>query len=214
MPNNAMNPRGTANQYQKMNIDESGRLSGPSYEGADVMEEAQRHLEELRLQKKKIDEERKKIEDFEIKKSQFSESQEELGRRMADAVDRLEQEIASMNQEVMELDHMRLGFHKDLKFLGGIHCEEWTPDSIDMQLGRAAEVMDHCETDFDDAVEHCSHMKHCKVLTRTKKSRHVLLTFKEFTTQFLQGLSFHIPLFILLVILYLIVSCGTGTPKI
>lgn len=214
MPSNSMNTSGGSNR--RMNLDEHSRGSVSSRDaGGDDMEEAQRRLEELRKQKDELDAAKRRMEEFSMKKARFAESQNELGERMFIAVERIDQELESMKQEMGELEQIRLSFTKNLKALGAVRTDEWNQENLDMQMVRGEELMEHCESDFADAVEHCAHMKHCKVLSRTaRRSKKILLTSKEFTTQFLQGLSFHLPLCLILIILYLIVSCGSSTPKL
>ena len=213
MPINSMNNPGSPNR--RMNIDDYDRGSALSRDGGDDMEEAQRRLEELRRQKDELDATKRRMEEFSLKKHRFSESQNELGERMFVAVERIDNELESMKQEMNELEQIRLSFSKNLKVLGAFRTDDWNQDNLDMQMARGDELMEHCESDFNDAIEHCAHMKHCKVLSRTaRRSRKVLLTSKEFTTQFLQGLSFHLPLCLILILLYLIFSCGSSTPKL
>lgn len=213
MPTNSMNTSGSP--QRRMNIDDSSRGSVLPHDGGDDMEEAQRRLEELRRQKEELDASKRRMEEYAIKKARFAESQNELGERMFIAAERIDQELESMKQEMIELEQIRLSFSKNLKSLGSIRSNEWNQDNLDMQMSRGVELMEHCESDFADAIEHCSHMKHCKVLSRSaRRSRKFLLTSREFTTQFLQGLSFHLPLCLILIIIYLIVSCGSSTPKL
>ncbi|WPX41767.1 hypothetical protein QET93_006635 [Akkermansia sp. N21116] len=199
-------------QYRKMSLDGppspvAGGVPVPVVQ--DDMEEAQRKLEELRRKKAEIDDYKRRMEEIAQKKARFIADQNELGDRMFSAVERIEQELGSLANEIKELEQIRLCFTKDLKVLGAIRPDDWGQDNLEQQLTDAAEIMDHCEADYNDAVDHCSHMRHTKVLTRSRKSsRRLLISSREFVTQFIQGFSFHLPLFILLVILYAIVSCG------
>ncbi len=199
-------------QYRKMNLDGSTSPSAggvPAPVSQDDSDENQRKLEELRRQKAELDERMRIKEEFLQKKTLFSSSQNELGDRMYAALERIDQELESLNNELKELEQIRLCFAKDLKVLGALKAEDWTPQNIDQELAKAGEILDHCLSDYDDAVDHCSRMRHTKVLTRSRRSkRSLMISSREFITQFVQGFSFHLPLFILLVILYAIVSCG------
>lgn len=198
-------------QYRKMNLNspsasEGGGVPAPTVQ--DDMEDAQRRLEELRRQRAEIEEQKRREEEVAMKKARFAADQNELGDRLYAAVDKIEQELESMQDEAKELEQIRLCFSKDLKVLGSIRSDDWRLDNIEQQLSKAAEIMDHCESDYTDAAEHCSRMRHTKILTRSRGSKKLLVSSREFVTQFIQGFSFHLPLFILLVILYAIVSCG------
>lgn len=196
-------------QYRKMSVDEDGRSSnrrGVDYE--DDMEEAQRKLEQLRAQKEELDAFKRRAEEIERRKAEFSEDQNELGEKMYLATDKIDSEIESMRTEIAELEQIRACFKKNLAALGGIHPDSWPQEVVEQQLPRAFEVLENCSDDYNDAVDHCMQMKHCKVLTRTKRKKSsAMIGFKEGLLQFQQGLAFHLPLVVLLVVVYLIVSC-------
>lgn len=193
-------------QYRRMRVEEDGRTvnrGGIDYE--DDMEEAQRRLEQLRAQKEELDSFKRRAEEIERKKAEFSEDQNELGERMYLATDKLDAEIESMRAEIGELEQIKACFKKNLAVLGGIHADSWPQEAVEQQLSRALDVLDNCNDDYNDAVDHCMQMKHCKVLTRTRRKKsNAMISAKEAIHQFQQGLAFHLPLVILLAIVYLI----------
>lgn len=193
-------------QYRKMNIDDDARLvsrNGIDYE--DDMEEAQRKLEQLRAQKEELDAFKRRVEEIERQKYEFVEEQNDLGQEMYLAVDKIDAEVESMRSEIAQLEKIRSGLKKNLGILGGIHADSWPQDSVEHQLNRAVEVLETCREDYNDSVDFCMQMKHSKVLTRTRRKKsNVWISFKEGWYRFQQGLAFHVPLVILLAIIYVI----------
>lgn len=177
----------------------------------DDMEAAQKKLEELRARKEQLDTAKRKAEEIERRKADFIEDQNFIGEQLYIASDKLEMELESMRSEMAELEQIRNCFKRDLATLGSIQAESWAAESMEQQLTRAIEVLDNCNADYNDAVDHCMQMKHSRALTRTKRKKNALLIGAgDFFRQFQQGLAFHIPLAILIALILLIYSCRSN----
>lgn len=206
--------RASDHQYSKMNVDDDDRYGSRrsgSYD--DDMEEAQRKLEELRSQKEELDAYKRRTEEIDRKKAEFIEDQNVVGERLFLATDKIEAELESMRSEMAELEQIRACFKKDLGLLGGIHADSWPQEAVEQHLSRALDVLEACNEDYNDAVDHCLQMKHSKVLTRAKRKKTGMwIGLKDGWLQFQQGLAFHLPLVVLLVIVFLVYSCQRQTP--
>ena len=94
---------------------------------------------------------------------------------------------------------------RSLKMLSTVRPDEWPIENTDNLINQGQQVIDRCEEEFADAVQQCSRMQHTKVLTGVRRSSKVRISSREFMTQFLQGLSFHLPLLLIaLIILFFI----------
>ena len=94
---------------------------------------------------------------------------------------------------------------RSLKMLSTVRPDEWPIENTDNLISQGQQVIDRCEEEFADAVQQCARMQHTKVLTGVRRSSKVRISSREFMTQFLQGLYFHLPLLLIaLIILFFI----------
>ncbi len=196
-------------QYRRMNIDDDSYSSNlGKVNHADEMEEMQRKLEDLRTQQEQIDQFKQRMVEAERKKAEFIQDQIDLAERMDVDVEKITAEIESMRNEVAVLEQIRTGFKKNLAVLASINANSWPADTLEQQLDRAVEVLDSCKEEYNDAVEFCMQLNHTKVLGRVRRRKSGMwIGMKEVWYQFQQGFAFHLPLVVLLTIIYLIVSC-------
>lgn len=167
--------------------------------------QAQMRLAQLRREKEEVESSRKRMEENHMRKANFMHMQNELGIRMVNAMDMLAKEIESMRQESNDLEEIHMSLNHPLKMLSAIRPDEWPPENTDNLIAQGQQVIDRCEADFADAVQQCSRMQHTKVLSSVRRSSRVRISSREFMTQFLQGLSFHLPLLLIaLIILFFI----------
>ena len=160
------------------------------------MEQAQLRLEQLRKEKEEVENSRRRLEECHMRKARFMDQQNELGDRMVNAADR---------QESNELEQIHMALTRSLKMLSTVRPDEWPIENTDNLISQGQQVIDRCEEEFADAVQQCARMQHTKVLTGVRRSSKVRISSREFMTQFLQGLSFHLPLLLIaLIILFFI----------
>ena len=127
------------------------------------------------------------------------------GDRMVNAADLIGREVESLRQESNELEQIHMALTRSLKMLSTVRPDEWPIENTDNLISQGQQVIDRCEEEFADAVQQCARMQHTKVLTGVRRSSKVRISSREFMTQFLQGLSFHLPLLLIaLIILFFI----------
>lgn len=170
------------------------------------MEQAQLRLEQLRKEKEEVENSRRRLEECHMRKARFMDQQNELGDRMVNAADLIGREVESLRQESNELEQIHMALTRSLKMLSTVRPDEWPIENTDNLISQGQQVIDRCEEEFADAVQQCARMQHTKVLTGVRRSSKVRISSREFMTQFLQGLSFHLPL--LLIALIILFSSG------
>ena len=159
------------------------------------MEQAQLRLEQLRKEKEEVENSRRRLEECHMRKARFMDQQNELGDRMVNAADLIGREVESLRQESNELEQIHMALTRSLKMLSTVRPDEWPIENTDNLISQGQQVIDRCEEEFADAVQQCARMQHTKVR----------ISSREFMTQFLQGLSFHLPLLLIaLIILFFI----------
>ena len=169
------------------------------------MEQAQLRLEQLRKEKEEVENSRRRLEECHMRKARFMDQQNELGDRMVNAADLIGREVESLRQESNELEQIHMALTRSLKMLSTVRPDEWPIENTDNLISQGQQVIDRCEEEFADAVQQCARMQHTKVLTGVRRSSKVRISSREFMTQFLQGLSFHLPLLLIaLIILFFI----------
>lgn len=169
------------------------------------MEQAQLRLEQLRKEKEEVESSRRRLEETHLRKARFMDQQNELGDRMVNAADLIGREVESLRLESNELEQIHMALTRSLKMLSTVRPDEWPIENTDNLINQGQQVIDRCEEEFADAVQQCARMQHTKVLTGVRRSSKVRISSREFMTQFLQGLSFHLPLLLIaLIILFFI----------
>lgn len=169
------------------------------------MEQAQLRLEQLRREKEEVENSRRRLEEIHMRKARFMDQQNELGDRMVNAADLIGREVESLRQESNELEQIHMTLTRSLKMLSTVRPDEWPIENTENLVSQSQQVVDRCEEEFADAVQQCARMQHTKVLTGVRRSSKVRISAREFMTQFLQGLSFHLPLLLIaLIILFFI----------
>lgn len=191
-------------QYRRMDAATNYSPQADDQVDAD-MEQAQLRLEQLRKEKEEVETSRRRLEEAHLRKNRFMDIQNELGERMVNATELISQEVESLRQESNELEQIHLALTSSLKMLSTIRPDEWPIENTENLINQGQQVIDRCEGDFADAVQQCARMQHTKVLTGVRRSSKVRISAREFMTQFLQGLSFHLPLLLIaLIILFFI----------
>ncbi len=191
-------------QYRRMDSEPTYRPPADDHMDAD-MEEAQIRLEQLRKQKEEVETSRRRLEEIHLRKTAFMDQQNDLGKRMASAKELLTREIESLRQESNELEQILMSLTRSLKSLSAVKPDEWPIEHTENLIEQSGHTIDRCEEDFADAVQQCARMQHTKVLTGVRRTNRIRLTYREFITQFLQGLSFHLPLLLIALIVIILI---------
>lgn len=197
-----MKPANT--QYRRMDASPGYPSQEDDQVGSD-MEQAQLRLEQLRREKEAVETSRRRLEETHTRKARFMDQQNELGERMVNAVDLIAREVESLREESNELEQIHHNLTRSLKMLSTVRPDEWPVEHTDNLVAQGQQVIDRCENEFADAVQQSARMQHTKVLTGARRSSKVRISAREFMTQFLQGLAFHLPLLLIALIIILFI---------
>ncbi len=184
-------------------------VSGES-DNAREMAETKRRLEELEQKKKEIDDRKNTIAEREEKKEQLIRESQEVREFLVSSIKRISKEINDMRIEADKLENIRDCFQRDFDYLSKINPEEWHMEDDDFvpYLEKAMDGLAHCVDHCEQAVTHCSLMRHTNVLEEGTFSQGPLITSREFMLHLVKGFAFHLPLIVLFLIVFSIYSCS------
>lgn len=170
------------------------------------LEKARQQAEYHEQQRMQLESQRRELEHSNEQKNTFKADLNELGMKLHNAVRRLERELESMEREQLEVERVAEGFKKHLITLASLQPDHWSTESLGERLKEALPKLDLAENDFDEAYSSGHHFCHTQIFLHkpgsdTPPHRFNMTDFKE---QFLKGIAFHLPLFVLLLITWLI----------
>lgn len=204
--------------YRQMELNPNtadGEMHSP--EGVRMrVEQARKQAEYYEQQRLQLETHRRELELSNEQKAMFSANLNEVGMKIHNAVRRLEQEMESMEREQRELERVVDCFRRHLQILSALQPEHWSTEGFQDRLREALPKLDRAENDFDEAYAVGSHYRHTDTFRHkpgaAEERKPIYDRLKE---QFLSGLAFHLPLFALLLItwlIYLWATHGAATP--
>lgn len=169
-------------------------------------EQARQQAEFYEAQREQWEAQRRELEQGNEQKQRFCQEMNRLGMNMHNAVRRIEQELESMEREHRELDSICTCFKKHLQILSALQPQSWNTEGLRDRLRDAFTKLDRAENDYEEAYAMKSRFRHSDVLRHRPRSgdEGTGLTGKELMATFTKGLVFHLPLFVLLLITWLI----------
>ncbi len=204
MPTVEIRPQSPYRQMELTPRAAEGELHSP--------ERVREQVEKLRMQAEIFEQQRlqsetqsRELEQNTLRRAQFNAELNEVGTRIHNAVRRIERELESMNREQQELEHVCDCFKHHLKILSALQPELWTTDSVTERLRDAVPKVYRAENDFTEAYASGSKYQHTDILLH--KPGDVVenrLSWKNLRGEMLRGLLFHLPLFLLILISWLI----------
>jgi hypothetical protein len=171
-------------------------------------EENQRKLEQLRKEIAANDAKQRELQELESMRWHIEEVRDGLRARIDESVRHIAAERSSMLREVEQLEDIGEAFKGNRQKLDEIIPSDWDNDTLKKYAPQVEIVFRQIESDFDDASAHCQGMKHTEVLCSPGWKTQLAYNFRMFYWQFLKGLAFHLPLFLLLLIVFLIYNCS------
>lgn len=168
-------------------------------------EQARQQAEFYEAQRVQWETQRRELEQSNEQKVLFTDGLNELGMKIHNAVRRLERELESMDREQRELEQVCNCLKGHLQVLSALQPQNWSTDGFKERLRDAILKLDRAENDFNEAYAMKSKFLHTDVFKHkpgVEVKEH--LNWKSIREQLLKGLAFHLPLFLLLLITWLI----------
>ena len=169
------------------------------------VEQARQQAEYYEQQRVQLETQRRELELSNEQKAMFSANLNEVGMKLHNSVRRLEQELESMEREQREMERVSESFKRHLQILSALQPQNWSTEGFQDRLREALPKLDRAENDFEEAYVMGRHFRH------TDTFRHKPgaagkggLSWKAIGDQLAKGLAFHLPLFLLLLITWLV----------
>lgn len=186
--------------YRQMELDSrmaDGEMHSP--------ERVRQQVEEARKQAEYFENQSRQLEHGNEQKAKFDEDLNEVGMRIHNAVRRIERELESMDREQRELELARDCFRQHLQVLSSLQPKAWSTEGITQRLREALPKLDRAENDFNEVYAAASAYRHTDVLRhKPGEEQRDGLTWLVIREQMIKGLVFHLPLFMLLLLTWLI----------
>ena len=169
------------------------------------VEQARQQAEFYEQQRMQLETQRRELELSNEQKAMFSANLNEVGMKLHNSVRRLEQELESMDKEQREVERVAECFKRHLQILSALQPQNWSTEGFQDRLREALPKLDRAENDFEEAYIMGRRFRH------TDTFRHKPgvvdkrgISWASIREQLAQGLAFHLPLFLLLLVTWLI----------
>lgn len=186
--------------YRQMELDSraaNGEVHSP--------DQVRRQVEEARKQAEYFENQSRKLELSNEQKSKFNADLNEIGIRIHNAVRRIERELESMDREQRELEMAHNCLKEHLRVLSTLQPQCWGTNDVAQMLREALPKLDRAENDFNEVYAAAPAFHHTDVLRHKPGEEHREgLTWYVIKEQMIKGLVFHLPLFLLLLLTWLI----------
>ena len=169
------------------------------------VEQARQQAEFYEQQRVLLETQRKELELSNNQKALFNANLDEVGMRLHNAVRRIEQELESMEREQREVEGINECFKRHLQILSALQPQNWSTEGFQARLREALVKLDRAENDFDEAYSMGRRFRHTDVFrNKPGEEKTPGRRLKELGDMLLRGLAFHLPLFLLLLITWLV----------
>lgn len=169
------------------------------------VEQARQQAEYYEQQRVQLETQRRELELSNEQKAMFSANLNEVGMKLHNAVRRLEQELESMDREQREVEQVTECFKRHLQILSALQPQNWSTEGFQDRLREALPKLDRAENDFEEAYSMGKTFRHTQTFHHkpgaTEREKLGWGAVKEYLVK---GLAFHLPLFILLLITWLV----------
>lgn len=178
------------------------------------VEQARQQAEFYEQQRVLLETQRKELELSNNQRALFNANLDEVGMRLHNAVRRLEQELESMDREQREVESVNECFKRHLQILSALQPQNWSTEGFQSRLREALAKLDRAENDFDEAYNMGRRFRHTDVfLNKPGEEKTPGRMLQDLRDMLLKGLAFHLPLFLLLLITWLIFLWVTSVPS-
>lgn len=199
--------RQDATPYRQMELgDNRGGMERLSPEQMrEQMETARRQAEFYESQRAQWEKQQAELEESNEQKHLFNDSLNDIGMRLHNAVMRMEKEMESMDRERTELGHIHACLKRHLEILSSLQPHTWPAADFARYLQEALPKLERAENDFHEAYYGATHYRHTDLfLDKPGEERKSSFNWSVLKLELAKGLAFHLPLFLLLLITWLI----------
>lgn len=168
-------------------------------------EQARQQAEFYEAQRVQWETQRRELEQSNEQKALFNDGLNELGMKIHNAVRRMERELESMDREQRELEQVCSCFKSHLQVLSALQPQHWNTEGFKERLRDAVLKLDRAENDFNEAYALKNKFQHTDIFKhKPGEEPNERLSWRLIREHMLKGLAFHLPLFLLLLITWLI----------
>ncbi len=203
----------TDKQYRQMELNPQ-MADGVAHSPENVkhqMEQARQQAEFYEQQRAQWEAQRQELAQNSEQKALFDASLNEVGMKLHNAVVRMERELESMTREQQELGQVTECLKRHLQILSALQPRNWSPEGFKDRLREALPKLDRAENDFNEAYALGRQFRHTDVfLHKPGAEERQGLTWSHIGEELARGLAFHLPLFLLILISWLIVHFTTA----
>ena len=169
------------------------------------VEQARKQAEYFEQQRINLETQRRELELSNEQKAIFSANLNEVGMKLHNAVRRLELELESMDKEQREVEAVNECFKRHLQILSALKPQNWSTDGFQDRVREALPKLDRAENDFNEAYSMGRRFRHTDTFFhKPGEQEEGGLRWKDIRDQLAKGLAFHLPLFMLLLVTWLI----------
>ncbi len=169
------------------------------------MEQARQQAEFYEQQRAQWEAQRLELAENSEQKALFDDYLNEVGMKLHNAVLRMERELESMTREQQELTQVTECLKRHLQILSALQPRNWSPEGFRDRLREARPKLERAENDFNEAYALGRQFRHTDVfLHKPGEEEREGLTWRHIGEELARGLAFHLPLFLLLLISWLV----------
>lgn len=154
----------------------------------------------------------RELEQSNVQKSRFNMDLNDIGMKIHNSVRRIERELESMDREQREMEQINECFKRHLQILSSLEPQRWNPDGVTERLREALPKLDRAENDFLDTYACGRKYQHTDIfLHKPGEEERTGLNWGIMKEHLAKGLAFHLPLFLLLMVTWLIYLLATNS---
>lgn len=169
------------------------------------MENARRQAEFYEAQRVQYEAQQQALEESNEQKVLFNDSLNDIGMRIHNAVKRMEKELESMDREQREVTQICECLSRHLQILSSLQPHTWPETEFARHLHEALPKLERAENDFNEAYYGGTHYRHTDIF-RHKPGEEPRdgFSWRIIGEHLAKGFAFHLPLFILLLLTWLV----------
>ncbi|SEH77062.1 hypothetical protein [Akkermansia glycaniphila] len=186
-------------QYRQMELNPQaadGDIHSPANVNRQVAAAA-RQIELLEAQKRAL-------EEVNQQKDSFLSDLNETGLKLHNTIRRMDKELESMQKEQNEIQEACECFRKHIQILSALNPQHWAKDTLQERLRDAIPKLERAENDYREALAHGRRFHHTDILRKIKRSNESPFSREQLGQHFMDGIAFHLPLALFLLIAWLI----------
>lgn len=202
----------TESTYRQMELNPQiadGEMHSPERVRMQV-EQARQQAEFYEQQRMQWESQRRELEQSNEQKAMFNANLNEVGMKIHNSIRRLERELESMDREQREIERINECFKRHLQILSALQPQHWSTEGFQERLREALPKLDRAENDFHEAYAEGRSYRHTTVfMQKPGEEAPDRLTWKKTREYMVKGLAFHLPLFLLLLLTWLVYYLAT-----